>query len=101
MSECVLLQVADWLDGRGLILNAKKTQVMIIQPPNHPPPDARILCRGTVLEVVESVRYLGLQIDNDLKWSSQIARVERKSVSSLVPCGEAERASPFQHDGRG
>ena len=75
--------MADWLDSRGLILNAKKTQVMIIQPPNHPPPDARILCCGTVQEVVESVRYLGLQIDNDLKWSSQIAHVERK-VSQLV-----------------
>ena len=75
--------VAAWLDSLGLVLNASKTQVMFISPRGAAPPEGKVYCNNKVLNTVNSARYLGLQIDNDLHWSSHLSILSRK-ISQLA-----------------
>ena len=38
---------------------------------------------GTVLENVESIKYLGVTITNDLKWNTHISNVCTKAIRTL------------------
>ena len=76
--------LAEWLQERGLLINKSKTQVMYISPrglPAEPLPTVR--CLGEPLSTVSVAQYLGVHIDNDLSWSSQID-VLSKQISRSV-----------------
>ena len=66
------------------ILNVNKTKEMIVdcgkQQREHPP----IHIDGTVVEKVESFKFLGVHITDKLKWST------------YTDCGEEGATTPFQ-----
>jgi hypothetical protein len=77
--------VVDWLSRHLLTLNTQKTQVLpfSITSASAPPLDATQIaihvctslthtCDCPVLRTVSSVKYLGVHIDSNLKWHSQI-----------------------------
>ena len=77
--------VAEWLQDRGLMLNAKKSQVMIVSPSGHQEqsPEVAIKCRGQSLPQVASAKYLGLTITNDLSWTVHISNVANKAAGKI------------------
>ena len=61
-----------WLDDIGLLLNKKKTQVMFIKPRGSVDVPFSVSCNGEDLATVSSAKYLGVQIDDDLRWTSHV-----------------------------
>ena len=67
--------IANWLNDRGLILNASKSQVISISgnlPEKHTP--LSVNCNGTLLPLVESARYLGVTFDSNMSWDDHVTR---------------------------
>ena len=67
-----------WCQGNNLSLNVNKTKEMIVdfrkQQREHPP----IHINRTVVEKVESFKFLGVHITDKLKWSTHTDSVVKK-----------------------
>jgi hypothetical protein len=64
-----------WCQGNNLSLNVSKTKEMIVDFREHPP----IHIDGTVVEKMESFKFLSVHITDKLKWSTHAESVVRKA----------------------
>ena len=69
-----------WCQENNLSLNINKTKEMIVdfrkQQMEHPP----IHIEGTAVEKVESFKFLGVQINVKLKWSTHTGSEEAEEI---------------------
>ena len=72
-----------WLKGYKLSMNVAKTQSMTIST-NHKQAaldgeneQLNLVIRDKTLEVVQSTKYLGVQIDNPFDWTKHIQETSR------------------------
>ena len=67
-----------WLEDRGLLINDRKTQVMILQPrgASASPP---VLRGDELLPTMHSVRYLGVIIDDGVTWNGHVDKVTKEA----------------------
>ena len=78
-----------WMQGNKLSLNVSKTQSMLIYTkPKHQKlrTAGDNLClniKGKDLDVVQKVKYLGVQIDNSPDWKEQIKVISSKVLKAL------------------
>ena len=71
----------EYLSTRGLLLNPKKTQFLVVHKTSvwHQIPSAcHLFCRDVTIDRVQSATYLGVVIDEHLTFSSQVDQVIRK-----------------------
>ena len=72
-----------WCQENNLTLNVNKTNKMIVdfrkQQREHPP----IHIEGTVVEKVESFKFLGVYITDKLKWSTHTDSMVKKAQQRL------------------
>ena len=69
--------LADWLQTRGLILNAAKSHVIPVYPnrqPQQPQHTINVNCHEKPIPVVTAARYLGVLLDSDLSWTPHVDR---------------------------
>ena len=60
-----LLRVNNWLNANKLILNALKSKALLIPPKTRlQAPNLEITIDSCQISVVESVKYLGIYLDN-------------------------------------
>ena len=71
-----------------LVINVEKSAALLICPSakksNHLPSTPPILLCGTPVNVVTEMRLLGVIVDNQLSWSSQVNTATVYSLSSLL-----------------
>ena len=88
--NCDLSNLQDWLNGNKLSLNVVKTQSLIvgsgpnirkIQSQSDAQPSFQI--DNDNIEIVSSFKYLGFQVDNQLKWDDHIDKAKRKALRAL------------------
>ena len=78
-----------WLTSNKLSLNVAKTQSMLVSTTakrnalNVSNQNLQIKLHGTELEVVNKIKYLGVQVDNSLDWKSQVQAVSLKVSRGL------------------
>ena len=88
--NCDLLNLQNWLHGNKLSLNVVKTQSLIIgsgpkirridsQPDTRP----SFEIDNENIEIVNNIKYLGVQVDNQLKWDNHIDKVKKKALRAL------------------
>ena len=66
-----------WLQGNKLSLNVVKTQAMRkIDTPMVPIPHFQV--NGNYINLVKETKYLGLMIDDNLKWESNVINIQKK-----------------------
>jgi len=70
--------ITNWLNFNQLTMNAKKTKFMIISPSKPPTMCSPPLINNVPIEQVNSYKYLGLVIDEQLKWKSHIKHIINK-----------------------
>ena len=68
-----------YLTTRGLLLNPKKTQFVVLHKTScQMPPACSVSCRDVTIERVQSATYLGVVIDQHLLFVPQVDQVIRK-----------------------
>ena len=70
--------LSSWLTDNRLTANENKTKVMLFSPCNLPSPMPTLSFNGTPLEWVDEFRYLGVYIDNKLRFKKHIEMVTNK-----------------------
>ena len=71
-----------WLADIGLLLNASKTQVMLLKPRGRDLTPCVVKCKGIVLSVTNVSKNLGVWIDDKLTWKSHIEHLSRKCAQA-------------------
>ena len=81
-----LSSVISWLSVNHLTLNVDKSQFVVFSRRQRRPGDINctVTIGGAALERVSCVKFLRVQLDENLLWSEQIDGVVRK-VSKFVP----------------
>ena len=67
-----------WLKANKLTLNTQKSVFMVFHRARLKSFNPPILINGTQIQEVSSTKYLGLIIDNKLKWIDHIAHIKKK-----------------------
>lgn len=68
----------DWLNSNGLSLNTNKTKIMIINEKSDLEMLTKIKINEQEIEYVKNIKYLGIEIDNKLKFNLHYERVIKK-----------------------
>ena len=86
-----LIALKGWLEGNKLSLNVAETEAMIIgsnkklhkiDTPDVPKPQFRIGSED--VRLVSDVKYLGVQVDQELKWTNHLTTVTKRSPGVLA-----------------
>jgi len=70
-----LNKVNEWFLYNKLVLNIQKTKFMIFGKKNIDKQSVQIFINDVELERVETVKFLGIYIDDNMKWKSQIDKL--------------------------
>ena len=72
-----------WSDANRLTINISKTNCILISNIHDSLPEASILVEDHVLDVAHCVKFLGVYIDDDLKFDSHIRHICNKVSKSI------------------
>ena len=75
--------ISIWLSNRNLILNARKTQVLFLSTPHITDHKFAVYCHGVQLKQVTCAKYLGIHLDHDLSWRTQVDSMVTKLASKI------------------
>ena len=77
-----LKNVSHWLNANGLTLNFKKTHFMVFHRARIKAKDLYVEMQGNIIGCVTATKYLGVIIDNKLKWTSHILYNKKYSIKN-------------------
>ena len=75
--------LVSWCDENFLHLNPKKTKEMQIDFRRNPKTPAPLVIKGEKIEIVTSYKYLGITLENSLKWTENTLAVQKKASQRL------------------
>ena len=75
--------LSSWLDARGLVLNAKKSNVLVFTSSSGQQPGVGVRCRNDVLQHTTSAKYLGVLIDERMTWQPQVDRCISRTARKI------------------
>ena len=81
-----LNKVGEWIRENGLKMNASKTQLMVLtrKSKSSIANSVEVCLEGTPLQKRDLVRYLGIEVDNELSWKLHIHNLHRQCVGKLA-----------------
>ena len=68
-------QISQWLKANDLILNHKKTKCIFFGTKKMPPTILPIIIDNVNIERVDSLRFLGVQVDHRLSWRDHLEMI--------------------------
>ena len=84
----MLYRVSEWSHDKGLVLNAEKSKIMHVRPRNAANMEMNIVYKNPCqfveesadvnIERVSEYKYLGILVDEKLKWMPHIENLQRK-----------------------
>ena len=78
-----LHKVSTWLDANKLSINSKKTHFMVFHRSRIKTSDINVVMQQNTIDRVNSTKFLGLIIDDKLKWHEHIQHVKHKIARSV------------------
>ena len=75
--------IENWCSSSGLKISTLKTQVMIWTKQRNFTPPTYILHKNESIPILESVKYLGITIDNKLNWNEHVDNITKKCLKQL------------------
>ena len=84
--ENCLEEVMQWFNSEQLILNANKTEFIILSSKKNAKKiqSASIIINGTIINMTNSVRNLGVRFDNTLNWDQHIKQIRKSAFMYLA-----------------
>ena len=74
-----ILELTSWCEENNLLLNSSKTKELIVDFRKKPTPILPITINNEPIELVDSFKFLGTRISNDLGWNENIDSFLTKS----------------------
>ena len=78
-----LERVTCWLNANGLAVNVKKTHYMVFHRAKIKAAGLPVVMQRNVVECVTKTKFLGVIIDNKLKWNDHITYVKSKISKTI------------------
>ena len=78
-----LQKVSRWVNANGLTINLKKTHYMMFHRARIKAKDLNVEMQGNNIDCVTTTNYLGVIIDNRMKWISHILYIENKISKTI------------------
>ena len=78
-----LLKIESWLVANRLTLNVSKTHYMIFHRSRIKTVDHDLILNGNVVKRVTSTKFLGIIVDDQLKWKQHINYIKNKISKSI------------------
>ena len=78
-----LAKISDWLIANKLSLNTKKSTYIVTTLGNKRPNKRNLFINNEVIAETNSVKYLGVLIDNNLTWKTHIQQTKLKIAKSI------------------
>ena len=75
--------IVSWCDENDLCLNVQKTKEMIVDFRIKKDPLSPLLINGTVVDQVDSFKFLGTHVSNNLSWSVNCQEILKKARQRL------------------
>lgn len=75
--------IASWVSANHLTLNTSKCKFMLVSHKRSRTPSPSLTLQDSILEQVDSFKYLGLIITNDLSWHTHISTICKKARKLL------------------
>ena len=72
-----------WLKLNKLSLNIQKTKFMIFRTNNKPVPEIELHIEGICIERVYEFNFLGITLDDQLKWNKHIEKISNKMSRNI------------------
>ena len=87
-------QTARWIKANGLRMNIAKTQMMTLsrKSAHHRNTSIKVQLDGSEISKTDTVKYLGVSIDNKLKWNVHTEHVRQRALAAL---STIKRSSSF------
>jgi len=81
-----LNKVAAWIKSNGLKMNVAKTQALVLSRKRGRPQakQIEISLNGESINTQDSVKYLGVVVDQNLTLEQQVSKVRQKSLAGLA-----------------
>uniref|UniRef100_A0A3B5QGF3 Reverse transcriptase domain-containing protein n=1 Tax=Xiphophorus maculatus TaxID=8083 RepID=A0A3B5QGF3_XIPMA len=76
-------RLAEWCDKNNLQLNTEKTKELIVDFRRNADPHPPIHIKGTVVERVDTFKFLGVHISEDLTWTTSCSKLIKKAHQRL------------------
>ena len=83
MSLSIGERLVDWCDANNLELNVSKTKEVIVDFRKVKTPMLPLVIKDQAVEVVQSFKFLGSVISNDLRWEENTSGVRKKSQQRM------------------
>ena len=81
-----IAKIYAWVNANKLSLNIDKTNFMLFTPRNSSRCIDDIVINGIRIAEVTETKFLGVIIDNKLKWSTHILYIRKRLQKVLVSC---------------
>ena len=92
-----LIKLDDWFRANKLSLNVKKTNYSIFSPTKFTQETNRTLTlNNTTINREHSIRFLGLNIDQQLTWNTHINKLKSKISSSIFIINRVKKQLPHK-----
>ena len=75
--------LVQWCHDNNLELNVQKTKEIIVDFRKNPDKVEPLNTNGSEVEIVDSFKFLGVHISNDLKWVTHVDSIVRKAQQRL------------------
>jgi len=91
----------DWFRANKLSLNTNKTNYMVFSPSKTPNHTHNIIIDNQVIEQIgnnkniDTVKFLGIHLDENLTWKKHISAIATKISRSLYAINRAKKFLPF------
>ena len=82
-SQEYLMKIKDWTDKQKMILNEKKTKLMMFNFTEKYQFGTRLELNGHNLDIVDKAKLLGVIISNDLKWDANTESLVKRANSRM------------------
>ena len=78
-----MVKIYAWVNAIKLSLNIDKTNFMLFMPKSFSHYTDHIVINQTRIQVVKETKFLGVIIDNKLKWSAHITYISKKIFKGI------------------
>ena len=95
--QLLVVEVVSWTTRNKMKLKVSKCKELIVQFSKDKLSFAPLFIEGTPVEVVDSVKILGLTIQNDIKWHKHIHNIITKAGKRLYMLRLLKRAKAHQN----